>query len=95
MTRAAYRVHQMIQDLNGDPAAAKKFADDAEATFDAYGLTEDERELLRQGTPAALIELGVHPNLQMKYLKLRKAPMPGGGGAGPMAYYFEKLGIGS
>jgi len=90
MTRAPYRIHRMIQDLMADPDAAKRFAQGPDATFDRYNITEAERGLLRDGSPKALQTLGIHPNLQMKYFKIRKAPNPGGGGA-PLAYYLERL----
>jgi len=90
MTKAPYCVHRMIQDLTANPDAAKRFNDDVEATFAAYGIAEPERKLLRDGSPKALQTLGVHPNLQMKYFKIRKAPNPGGGAA-PLAYYLDKL----
>jgi hypothetical protein len=80
MTVAPYRVHKLIQDLMRDPVAAAAFAADAEPTFEKYALTEGEKRMLRDGSPAALHELGVHPNLQMKYVRLRassKQPGPG------------------
>lgn len=92
MTVAPYRVHKLIQDLMRDPPRAAAFADDAEPVFEAFGLTEPEKALLRQGTPAALHELGVHPNLQMKYARLKARPTgapPAGGG--PMAAYLDRL----
>lgn len=96
MNKAHYRIHRMIQDLTADPAAAKKFLEDADSIFDNYMLDEIERQLLKDGSRDALNKLGVHPNLQMKYFKIRKAPMPGGAGAaGPLAYYLDKLGQGN
>lgn len=92
MKKAPYRVHRLIQDLNANPAAAKRFKEEPESVFDDYGITEGERKLLRDGSSAMLIELGVHPNLQMKFIKLRSPPPSGGGG--PLAYYFKKMGLG-
>jgi len=89
---APYRVHKLIQDLMRDPPRAAAFAEDPEPIFEAFGLTEPEKALLRQATPAALHELGVHPNLQMKYARLRTKPAaapPAGGG--PMAAYLDRL----
>jgi hypothetical protein len=80
MSTAPYRVHKLIQDLMKDSAAAAAFASNPEAAFQAYELGEEERRLLRDGSPAALHELGVHPNLQMKYARLRAAPKPGAPG---------------
>jgi 2'-aminobiphenyl-2,3-diol 1,2-dioxygenase small subunit len=90
MTVAPYRVHKLIQDLMRDPAGAAAFAKDPEPTFAAYGLSEEEKSLLRDGSPAALHALGVHPNLQMKYVRLRAtgAPPPGGS---PLAAYLDRL----
>jgi hypothetical protein len=92
MSTAAYRVHRLIQDLNRDARLAGTFGEDPETLFEQYGLLENERQLLRDGTPRALMALGVHPNLQMKFLRIRHAP---GGGAGPLASYLRDLEAGS
>jgi len=73
MSTAEYRIHRLIQDLMRDPAAAAAFAKDPEPLFERYRLSERERALLRDGSPRALIELGVHPNLQMKFQRLARA----------------------
>jgi len=94
MTTARYPVHRMIQDLMKDPDGAAAFGRDPEPFFESYGLTDQERALLREGSLAALHRLGVHPNLQMKYARLRAvAGAPGGSGAagGPMAAYLDRL----
>lgn len=94
MTVARYPVHKMIQDLMRDPAAAAAFSADPEPTYEAYGLTEAEKALLRDGSLPALHQLGVHPNLQMKYARLRKvAGAPGAAGApgGPLAAYLDRI----
>jgi hypothetical protein len=80
MSAAPYRVHKLIQDLMKDSGAAAAFAEDPEPAFAAYALTEEEKRLLRDGSPAALHQLGVHPNLQMKYGRLRAPSKPGGPG---------------
>lgn len=94
MTVARYPVHQMIQDLMKDPEGAAAFSRDPEPVFARYGLTDDEKALLRDGSLPALHQLGVHPNLQMKYARLRKvAGAPGAGGApgGPLAAYLGRI----
>jgi hypothetical protein len=91
MSVAPYRVHRLIQDLMRDPAAQAAFAADPEPAFAKYGLADAEKALLRDGSAAALNQLGVHPNLQMKYVRLRirpGAPPPGGG---PLAAYLARL----
>jgi hypothetical protein len=88
--RARYAVHKLIQDLQRDPGAAARFRADPIPMFDACGLDARERELLRAGTKAALIELGVHPNLQMKYFRIAAPPRPGD--PGPAAAYLARLG---
>jgi hypothetical protein len=92
MSVAPYRVHRLIQDLNRDPRLATQFASDPEPLLQQYGLAEPERQLLREGTPGALMRLGVHPNLQMKFLRLRHAPADGG--PGPLASYLRDLKLG-
>jgi hypothetical protein len=91
MTVAPYRVHRLIQDLMRDAAVAMAFANDPEPTFAAYGLSEAEKIQLRDGSPAALHALGVHPNLQMKYARLRTAASPPPSGGGPLAAYLDQL----
>ncbi|MEJ0065222.1 MAG: hypothetical protein WDM85_07045 [Caulobacteraceae bacterium] len=94
MTVAPYRVHKLIQDLMRDPVRAAAFAGDPEPVFDAFGLAEPEKALLRDGSPGALHTLGVHPNLQMKYARLRAKPAPAGAapsGGGPLAAYLDRL----
>jgi hypothetical protein len=91
---ARYPVHKMIQDLMRDPERAAAFSKEPEPVFEAYGLTEDEKALLRDGSLPALHQLGVHPNLQMKYARLRAVPgAPGMGGSpgGPLAAYLDRL----
>lgn len=95
MTRvvAPYRIHRLIQDLMRDPVAAAAFCVDPASTFSGYGLTGSECALLRQGTLAAMTELGVHPNLQMKYLRLA-APAPDArtlAAPGPLDAYLPRL----
>ena len=91
MSAAPYRVHRLIQDLNRDPGLVTTFLSDPDPVFRRYDITEHERQLLREGTPGALLKLGVHPNLQMKFLRIRSAP---GGGPGPLASYLRDLKLG-
>jgi hypothetical protein len=57
--------------------------------FAKYGLNEEERAALRDGTPAALIALRVHPNLQMKYRRIKDPAATAG--PGPLAEYLHCL----
>lgn len=87
-------MHKMIQDLMRDPPAAAAFRTQPEPVFQAYGLTEQEKALLRDGSPAALHALGVHPNLQMKYARLRLSPestAASSSPASPLAAYLDRL----
>jgi hypothetical protein len=67
------------------------FLSDPEPVFQRYGIAEHERQLLREGTPGALLKLGVHPNLQMKFLRIRSAQ---GAGPGPLTSYLRDLELG-
>jgi hypothetical protein len=73
---AAYRVHKLIQDLNRNPDDSARFARDPVPFFDAYELSESERSALTTGTKAALIDIGVHPNLQMKFFRIVNPSSP-------------------
>jgi hypothetical protein len=92
MSPAPYRVHRLIQDLNRDPRLVAAFLREPEAVFQAYDIAENERQLLREGTPRSLIALGVHPNLQMKFLRIRRTAE--GVGPSPLASYLRDLGHG-
>jgi hypothetical protein len=89
MSPAPYRVHRLIQDLNRDPRLVVTFESEPETVFEQYAITDAERVLLREGTPRALMELGVHPNLQMKFLRIRRAAAVGG--PSPLASYLRDL----
>lgn len=86
---AAYRVHRLIQDLLRNPDAAAEFAKDQEPAYERYGLSDAEKALLRDGSLPALHQLGMHPNLQMKFMRLR-APRPPGA-PGLMDAYLDRL----
>lgn len=90
MRLAPYRVHKLIQDLMHDPKEAAAFAENPEPAFESYGLLEEQKALLRDGSLGALNTLAVHPNLQMKYLRIRSANKPAQG-AGPLADYLDRL----
>lgn len=90
MTAAqAYRVNRMIQDLNSDPAFRAAFAADRNAVFDRYGVDARQRALLADGSIEAMTELGVHPNLQMKWMFISAGGPPQG--PGPLAAYLDWL----
>lgn len=89
MSPAPYRVHRLIQDLNRDPRLASMFVSDPEPVFQQYAIAENEKQLLRQGSPQALMRLGVHPNLQMKLLRVLRTT--GGAGPGPLDSYLRDL----
>lgn len=92
MRTARYAIHKMIQDLMRDPPAAAAFRTQPEATFEAYGLTEAEKSLLRDGSPRALHALGIHPNLQMKYARLRPTSAEAATSApSPLSAYLDRL----
>lgn len=92
MNVARYAVHKLIQDLMRDPAQAATFAKHRESVFESYGLTEREKELLRDGSRPALHELGVHPNLQMKYSRFHSPAAAGAPSRGGLlAAYLDRL----
>jgi len=72
---APYRVHRLIQSLFKVPGLLERLGTDAPSVFDEYGLAEDERAALSDGSPEALARLGVHPILQMHYMMARDPAM--------------------
>jgi len=87
-----YHIHRMIQDLLRDSAAAAQFAVDPADTFARYGVTSEEAGLLESLSIEGMSALQVHPNLQMKYLRLRS--LPGAAGKpkrGPLDAYLSRL----
>lgn len=91
MTVARYVIHKMIQDLLQDRERAALFAKNPEPIFDEYALLPHEREAIRDGSIAALNELGVHPNLQMKLGRLRNPAAIGGSAASPLVAYLDRI----
>ena len=93
MSRVApYRVHRMIQDLVREPEAARVFAENPYPIFERYGVTAEEEALLEARSIESMTALGVHPNLQMKYMRLRKMPPTAGTKlAGPLDAYLGRL----
>lgn len=91
-TPGPYRIHRMIQDLLRDPDAAHAFANDPHPVFKRYGVTENEAMLLEERSIASMTAVGVHPNMQMKYLRLRKGAAGQGSAAkGPLDSYLDRL----
>jgi hypothetical protein len=89
MSGTRYHINRMIQDLNGDLAARGAFQADPPATFEKYGISTGEQELLADGSIEAMTRLGVHPNLQMKWLMIRAGSPPPG--AAKLAAFLARL----
>lgn len=84
-----YRLNQMIQDINGDPEAKERHRADPDSSYRKYGVGPDEQALLADGSIEAMTALGIHPNLQMKWIFINaKGPPPG---PGPLASFIERL----
>lgn len=85
----SYRINRMIQDLNLDPVARERHKADPDASFAGYEITAAEQALLADGSVDAMTRLGVHPNLQMKWIFINaKGPPPG---SPPLAAFIERL----
>lgn len=85
----SYRINRMIQDLNGDPAARERHRADPAATYVRYEIDAGEQALLADGSIAAMTRLGVHPNLQMKWMFIDAKGPPSG--PGPLASFIDRL----
>lgn len=70
---ARYVVHQLIQNLLKEPGLLDRLKSEPNSVYDAYGLTNAERDALSAASPAALASIGVHPILQM-HLMLASNP---------------------
>ncbi|MBC2653513.1 hypothetical protein [Novosphingobium aerophilum] len=93
MTVAPYYIHRMIQAIHRDPEACAAFASDPAPYYARYGLDQRQIALLEDASVASMTELGVHPNLQMKYLRMR-TPRPAAGESalpGPLDAYLDRL----
>ncbi|MGH7818449.1 MAG: subunit of meta cleavage enzyme [Candidatus Binatia bacterium] len=67
-----YRVNRMIQSMCKRAETIARLNADPEAVFDEFGLEEAERQALREGSPAAMGRIGVHPILQMHWAMARR-----------------------
>lgn len=65
---ASYRAERLAQQLYVNPELAHRYKTDREALFAEYGIPEDEREGLREGTPQALARIRLHPILCIHFL---------------------------
>lgn len=89
MMADTYRLNQMIQDLNGDPEAKERHRADPGGTYRKYGVSSGEQALLADCSIEAMAALGIHPNLQMKWIFINaKGPPPA---PGPLASFIERL----
>lgn len=59
--------HDMAHLLWHDPDLRARFIQDPQAVLDDWGLSGTERDLLLDGSFAALTQLGMHPLVQMTY----------------------------
>jgi len=64
-------IHHFIGKLDRDPSHAAAFRSDPQQAMAAASLTEQEIELLLTASRESLAELGVHPLLQIRYLRAR------------------------
>lgn len=93
MAVAPYYIHRMIQNVHRDRVASAAFAQDPAPFYAEYGLDARQVALLEEASVDSMTELGVHPNLQMKYLRMR-TPLPAPGASvppGPMDAYLGRL----
>lgn len=64
-------VHRFIERLDRDPACLKAFQADPRHFMQTTGLSDNEVEQLHTASRDALDGLGVHPLLQIRYLRAR------------------------
>jgi len=56
-----YRLHKMARAIHLDADLRKKFWENPEAVMDEFGLTPEERELVRSKDPVKMFNAGVMP----------------------------------
>jgi 2'-aminobiphenyl-2,3-diol 1,2-dioxygenase small subunit len=69
---SSYRVNRLIQQMCRRPETIARLGSDLERVFDEFGLDENERRALRDGSPPAMGGIGVHPILQMHWTMARR-----------------------
>ncbi len=76
--RPPVELHRLIFALVQQPDLAKRFRESVDIVYETFEVPKDQRARLKDEPRRALYELGVHPNLQFKFLGacglLRLAP---------------------
>ncbi|OBR48415.1 hypothetical protein [Paraburkholderia tropica] len=70
-TRPPAELHRLISQAIRDRALAAQLRDTPDAAYEAFGVPAAQRALLAADAKGALSALGVHANLQIKFLALR------------------------
>lgn len=60
-------VHRLLLSLFREPGVLEALHQNPDALFRQYGLSQNERAALREGSFSALSGIGVHPILRMHY----------------------------
>ncbi|WP_143749320.1 hypothetical protein [Caballeronia arvi] len=81
----------MIQDINSNAMILHAFRANRPVVYQRYGLTARECALLEVSSIEAMAELGVHPNLQMKFLRACVRGPAGGNGKGALSAFLTRL----
>ncbi|KJK17987.1 hypothetical protein UB46_34465 [Burkholderiaceae bacterium 16] len=81
----------MIQDVNSDMTLLNNFRAKRSSVYQLYGLTSRECALLEDGSIEAMAELGVHPNLQVKFLRASSQGSSEGNGKGGLPAFLARL----
>ncbi|WP_131799783.1 hypothetical protein [Paraburkholderia ginsengiterrae] len=68
--RPPVELHRLIHALIQDGELVKRFRDTPDAVFSQFFVPREQVEMLKSDPQSAFRELGVHPNLQFKYLGL-------------------------
>jgi hypothetical protein len=57
-----YRIHKMARAIHLDADLRKKFRENLKAVIDEFGLTSEERVLIRSKDPVKMFNAGVMPH---------------------------------
>lgn len=69
--RPPVELHRLISAMIHDRTIATQLGEEPDVVFEQFGVPVDQRAMLKADPVGAPAVIGVHPNLQLKYLAFR------------------------